>query len=134
MFMRSHQLAWGLTVGLQFCLAGPVLGQAVDVLILPASQTVNVSDTVNIEARITTNGLDVCTGGVFVQFDNALLSFVSGTNNTATWNSGLLNVEPAENQPGIISLNAGAASAVNGSNILVSTLTFTAISPGTSAL
>jgi hypothetical protein len=107
----------------------------VDVAVYPAAQTVNAGDPVSVQVRLTTNGLAVCDGGAFVQFDTGRLSFVAGANNTTTWNAGVFDVEPFQSQPGIIALNVGATTgAVNGSNILVSTLTFTATSAGSAAL
>src|SRR5262249_34366858 len=93
--------------------------------------TVNVGDAVSVQVRVSTNGLSACQGGVFLQFDTARLNFVSGANDTTTWNSTIFNVQPAQNEPGVISLNVGAGSAVNSSNVLVSTLNFTATAAGT---
>jgi hypothetical protein len=131
---RSFRLAWGLTIGWQICSAGQLLGQTVDVFVSPAAQTVNVGAAVSVQIRLNTNGLSVCQGGVFLQFDTLRLQFVSGANNTSTWNSLIFNVEPAQNQPGIISLSVGGASAVNGNDLLVSTLNFTALDTGSAAL
>jgi len=134
MMTRSLRLAWGLAIGWQLCCAGRLLAQGVDVFVSPAAQTVDVGAAVSVQIRLNTNGLGVCQGGVFLQFDTGRLQFVSGANNTATWNSGLFNVEPVQNQPGIISLNVGGASAVTGNNLLVSTLNFSALNPGSAAL
>jgi hypothetical protein len=131
---RSFRLAWGFAIVWQLCLAGRLLGQSVDVFVSPATQTANVGDPVSVQIRLNTNDLSVCQGGVFLQFDTAHLSFTNGMNNTSTWNSTLFNVEPAQNQPGIISLNVGAASPVAGTGLLVSTLNFTAIDVGSAAL
>ena len=132
--LRSHWLAWGLALGLQLCCAGRLLGQAVDVFVSPASQTVNVGDPVSVEIRLNTNGQSVCQGGAFLQFDAQRVSFVSGVNNTDVWNGGFFDVEPAETEPGIISLNVGATPAVSGADTLVSTLNFTATNSGSAAL
>jgi hypothetical protein len=132
--LRSQRLVWGIAIGLQFCCAGRLLGQAVDVFVNPASQTMNVGDPVSIEIRLNANALDVCQGGVFLQFDTVRLNFVNGANNTATWNLGVFDVEPAQNEPGVVSLNVGAASAVNANDVLVSTLNFTATSAGAAGL
>ena len=75
-------------------------GTAVEVFVDPATQMVNVDQSVSIDIRINGNGLAVQTGSVFLQFDTARLSFVSGSNNTATWGTGVTNVEPAETQTG----------------------------------
>lgn len=131
---RSLRRALGLALGWHVCFAGRLLGQGVEVFVSPAAQTVDVGAAVSVKIRLNTNGLDVCLGGVFLQFDTVRLQFVSGVNNTATWNSGIFNVEPAQNQPGIISLNVGAASAVNGNDLLLSTLNFTALNPGSAAV
>jgi hypothetical protein len=131
---RSLLVACGLTVALQLCLSGRVLGQGVDVFVRPPSQTVNAGDGLSVDVRLNTNGLGVCHGGVFLQFDTTRLAFVGGTNNTTTWNADVFNVEPAERQPGIVSLNVGAGSTVNATDLLVSTLNFTATSPGSAAL
>ena len=132
--LRSQRLIWGIAIGLQFCCAGRLLGQAVDVFVNPASQTVNVGDPVSIEIRLNANALSVCQGGVFLQFDSVRLKFVNGANNTVTWNLGSFDVEPAQNQPGVVSLNVGAASAVNANDVLVSTLNFSATSAGAAGL
>jgi hypothetical protein len=130
---RSFRLGWGLVIAWQCCFAGRVLGQAVEVFVSPAAQTVNAGAAVSVQIRLNTNGLDVCQGGVFLQFDTTHLTFVSGANNATTWNSSLFNVEPAQNQPGIISLNLGA-NAVKGNDVLVATLNFTATEAGRAAL
>jgi hypothetical protein len=106
----------------------------VEVLVSPAAQTVNVGAAVSVQVRLNTNGLGVCQGGVFLQFDTARLQFVGGENSTATWNSTLFNVEPDQRETGIISLNVGGASPVNGDDVLISTLNFTALSGGSSDL
>ena len=113
---------------------GQSLGQGVDVFLSPAAQTVRRGDPVSVQIRVNTNAQNVCQGGVFLQFDKLGLQFVSGVNNTTTWSSGIFNVEPRQNQPGIISLNVGGGSAVNGNNLLVSTLNFAALKPGSAAL
>jgi hypothetical protein len=131
---RSYRLVWGIAIGLQLCCAGRLFGQTVDVFVNPASQAVNAGDPVSVEIRLNTNGQSVCQGGVFLQFDPARLTFVGGKNNTATWDLAIFDVEPARTQPGIASLNVGALSAVNGANVLVSTLSFTSTGTGTTAL
>ena len=131
---RAYRLVWGIGIALQLCCPGRLLGQAVQVSVGPALQTVNVGDPVNVEIRLDTNGQSVCQGGVFLQFDTSRLAFVNGANDSTTWNQNFLNVEPAQNQPGVISLNVGAASAVNGTNVLVSTLNFTATGAGAAVL
>jgi hypothetical protein len=137
--MRRFRLLWIVTAGVQLCSTGRLLGQSVDVVVSPATQTVNVGDPVTVEIRLNTNGLDTCMGGAFLELDSAHLSFVSGMNNTATWNSPLFNVEPAQNHDAMldisyVSLSVGASSAVNGNDLLVSTLHFTATAPGPAAL
>jgi hypothetical protein len=131
---RQLQLLLGLALGWQVCLAGRLLAQGVDVFVSPAAQTVNVGTAVAVQVRLNSNGLAVCQGGAFLQFDTAHLQFAGGANNTATWNSAIFNVEPAENEPGIISLNVGGASPVTGNDLLVSTLNFTALNVGSADL
>src|SRR5215471_3737311 len=100
--LRFQWQIWGIAIGLQFCCAGRLLGQAVDVFLNPALQTGNVGDPVSVEIRLNANALSVCQGGVFLQFDSVRLNFVNGVNNTATWNLGSFDVEPAQNQPGVV--------------------------------
>jgi hypothetical protein len=118
--------------------AAPVAAQNVEVFVSPPTQMVNLGNPVTVEVRInTTPGTqNVGSGAVFLQFDTARLAFVSGANNLAVWN-GALNVEPGAppNQAGIVDLFVSKASAsAGGTNVLVSTINFTATATGTANL
>src|SRR5580765_3844305 len=104
---RALRLAWGLAIGCQLWCAGPVFGLPIDVFLNPTTQTANVGAGVSVQIKLNANGASICQGGVFLQFDTSRLSFVNGSNNTATWNFSFFNVQPAQSQPGIISLNVG---------------------------
>jgi hypothetical protein len=131
---HSYRLAWVLAAAVQLSFARGLLAQAVDVSVNPASQTVGAGDPVNVEIRLNTNGQMVCQGGVFLQFDTMHLTFVGGANNTVTWDSNSFNVEPAQREAGVVSLNVGAASALEGTSVLVSTLSFATTGVGTADL
>src|SRR5262249_46346044 len=83
----TWQLALGLLVVLQLCLAGPARAQGVDVFVNPATQTAAVGAPVSVEIRLNANSLTVCSGGVFLQFDTSRLSAFctgAGTCNTSS--------------------------------------------------
>lgn len=114
--------------------AGTAAAQSVEVFVSPASQMVNLGDPVTVEVRINTNPTtqNVGSGAVFLMFEAARLTFVSGSNNVAVWN-GALNVEPGAppNTPGIVDLFVSKSStSAGGANVLVSTINFTAAATG----
>src|SRR5947208_1719103 len=103
--MRTYAVSVLGLVGALTMLAGRLLAQGVDVIVSPAAQTVNVDEDVSVQIRLNTNGLGVCHGGVFLQFDPGLLSFVGGMNDTSsgTWSRSIFDVEPAQQRDGNIS-------------------------------
>lgn len=106
---------------------------AVTVRVVPTTQTAVVSDTVTVEIRADVSTAATCGGAVFLQFDPAVMVFADGANNTATWDDFGRNAEPVAPASDYVALNVGKNVPVLASDVLVSTLHFTALAVGTTS-
>ncbi len=102
---------------------------------LQASSTApQVGQRITVEVRIDTADQPVAVAGIFLQFNPERLRFNSGTVNTAAFNNGLFTSVPAMAETGIVSFSAAAAETVSGTNLLLATLSFSAVSNGLTPL
>ena len=122
-------IAGGSLLGMPAAYAGPPPG-TVTVSIAPAAQIVNVGDSVSVDVVLDTMSNSVGGGGVFVDYDQARLTFVNGTLG-GSWNQFLAG--PNSNGD-IISLSVGRSGGVVGAAVLVATFNFTATAFGPAPL
>jgi len=122
-------IAGGSLLGMPAAYAGPPPG-TVTVSIEPAAQIVNVGDSVSVDVVLDTMSNSVGGGGVFVDYDQARLTFVNGTLG-GSWNQFLAG--PNSNGD-IISLSVGRSGGVVGAAVLVATFNFTATAFGPAPL
>jgi hypothetical protein len=124
---RGTSKVFAVLVGL-FAMVGAPLGakaQSVDVsVLLPGGG----GATFPVEIHLNTNGNDVTNGQVVLDFDSSL-SFVSGVNDTGsgTWSMVSGNVPPFLSAGDVVlAVTSSGNPNVNGANVLVSSLMFTA--------
>lgn len=107
---------------------------SVGVSLNPASQDSVVGATVSVSVRADTNGLTVGGAGLFLQFDNSRLRFLSGENDAA-WNNSTVTTVPAVSEAGVVAWSVGVnAPGLNGGAVALSTLRFEAIAAGEASL
>ena len=96
--MTGFLLRITLGVALLVGTAGAVAAQSVDVFLDPPEQCNPVGTTFDGAVRIDANTLPVGGGGVFIEFDNSLLAYQSGTNDIATGDRWIARINSRETE------------------------------------